>query len=150
MNKLFVENYEINLSLYINNISLLIFDKKNNKKCFKIFNENDIIIKNSVFLNIDEIYNYCINTDQNKIKIINENDFIYFDFNDKISFITHITNFFDLYQEMILNKIESLEKMICNNKKYEINILPNISFSHIVITWLLINSVERIVKIIYK
>jgi hypothetical protein len=149
MNKFFVENYEINLNLSLNNISLLIFDKKNNKKCFKIFNDNDII-KDDIFLNIDEIYNFCINTDQNKIKIINENDILHFIFNEKINFTIHITNFLDLYQEMIINKIESLEKLIHNNKKFEINILPNVSISHIIITWILLNSVERIIKIVYK
>lgn len=153
MNKI-LDNYEIIITTDNNIITLNIYDKINNKTCKKLFTKKKIsIIPLDIMLSIDEIYDCCITTKTTDITINKISDMLHIIFkneNLQITFEIYNSEFYDLQQENINNKLDEIQKKILNIKKYEINLIPNINLNHIIIAYIALNSFERILKIIYK
>lgn len=153
MNKV-IDNYEINIMLSYNLITLKIKDKITYKTCIQSFKKNEInCIPINTDLSLESIYDYCIQTKTENIKQYKINDLFVLSFNNynfEIIFEINNNNFYDLYEYNLSIKLDQIENSINNIKKYEINLIPNINISHIIFGYIALNSLERILKIIYK
>lgn len=146
-----INEFEINILIQYNVITLEIYNKETNKKCLKSFNKNKIeILPINIKYSIDEIYNHCLLSEIKINKLNNINEIIFLNNNIEIKFMVYDNDFNDNQQYQIINKLNDIEKTMLSIKKYEINLFPNIGIPHLILAYITLNSLERILKIIYK